>query len=296
MSLPAIRRDFRRTLSRFANLSFGQIVALYRRAFALQIQAWLGRKPRSVKGEETPPTSHRRRIVVSLTTIPDRANGIRPTLLSLLDQDMPADRLVLALPHQSLRNGAHYPDPASLDLPIGVDVVRCEDVGPATKILPVLQAEPEALIVVVDDDVIYPRDFISTLTAGHNRMPNACLALRGVEIDKSKRFVDLHHVLTSAISDDTPVDIVFGTWGYLVPAWLCDDEFHNFAAHPDQVRWVDDVYISGHLARLNVPRFIVSSQSFPVETFSAHRSALSSGINQSGANDQTAIESFEQYW
>src|SRR5690606_16613106 len=99
------------------------------------------------------------RLVVSLTTIPERMPFLRPVLDSLLEQDRAPDRIVLALPERSLRSGRPYPEPRGL--PSGVDILGCADTGPSTKLLPVLGAESGALIVAVDDDVIYPVDFLS---------------------------------------------------------------------------------------------------------------------------------------
>jgi hypothetical protein len=77
------------------------------------------------------------RVVVSLSTVPRRVRHIQPILRSLLDQTTPADRVVLAWPARSLRTGRPYPEPP--ELPRGVELLRCEDLGPTTKLLPVLR-------------------------------------------------------------------------------------------------------------------------------------------------------------
>ncbi len=221
---------------------------------------------------------------------------LRGVLNSLVDQTEPADRIVLALPAFSRREQVPYPPVDELDLPEGVDVLAARDHGPATKFLAALEAEPDALLVVVDDDVILPRDFLATLIAGHRRSPGCALGFRGVRLAPGRAFVDLEHVFASAVSAPVPVDVLFGTWGYLLPAGVLASVGMQDDQSDDQMRWVDDVWLSGMLARRGVPRLIVPARSFPVETGNALRLALSAGPNLSGDNDEKAIAAFRDSW
>lgn len=153
-------------------------------------------------------------------------------LYCLLDQDMLADRILMAYLQLSLRHGQTYPDPAQLRLPAGVDVVRCPDHGPATKLIPTLALERDTLLIVVDDDVVYPSGFIRTRVGAHARHPDKVCAYRGFLADQTVPFGELHHVLATHIAADTRVDIVFGIWGYLLPSWLLPPEATSFADFP----------------------------------------------------------------
>lgn len=234
------------------------------------------------------------RLVVSLTTIPSRLNDLGPTLLSLIEQTRPADRLILALPHQSRRNGQPYTMPANL--PAGISVLRCDDWGPATKLLPALAAEPGALIVALDDDVIYPRDYLQTLLAAHRRQPRAALGWRGwcIEPDVSPR--RFRHIWASAVKTPQPVDILLGWGGYLIPPGALDHAVFDYDGWPDAMRWVDDVWISGHLARRGVARLVVPGRSYPVACSSSRNGGLSDGINLSDTNNRAAIAAMAAYW
>lgn len=286
MTRVPLAQNIARSLARYRNPGLAQIAGLYLRALRLR---WHAPEPRPV-----PRRSER--LVVTLTTIPARAHRLRATLRSLLDQSEPADRIVLCLPHDARRSGEAYPDPALLDLPAGVEVLRCEDLGPATKLLPTLLAEPGACVVVVDDDVVYPRDFLASLLAAHRADPRAAHGLRGVRVAPGVPFPALTHVMCSAIHEPVAVDILFGTWGYLLPPGALDAAVHDFSAAPEAVRWVDDVWISGHLARRGVRRVVVPTRSFPVETPASAIQALTDGPNHSGGNDAAAIAVFAADW
>jgi hypothetical protein len=279
-------RDFRRAVTRFRNVPHRKTFSLYARALALHAF------------EPSPARQHERpeRLVVSLSTIPSRVGHLRPVLNSLIDQSEPADRIVLALPRHSLREGKPYPDSGDLKLPKPVEILHCEDLGPATKLLPVLLDEPNAAIIVVDDDVVYPPRFVETLLTAHRVMPGTALGYRGVRLDRAQRFADLEHLFATSVRDAVLVDVLFGTWGYLVPPGALDDSVHNLAHSPEELRWVDDVWISGHLARRGIPRAIVRATEIPIETLNALRRSLTRGPNRSGLNDNLAIEAFLDDW
>ena len=277
------RRTLRNALIRYRRLTPGGLARDVMRARILRRESI------------APPTRAPRaeRIVVSLTSIPQRVDLIGPALRSLVDQTCPADRIVLAWPRRSLRTGEAYPPPP--EVPAGVDVLECEDIGPATKLLPTLRDEPDALIVVVDDDVIYPHDFIETLLNAHRAEPRVALGYRGWILRPGVDPRDLDHVFATALKQPVDVDVLFGTWGYLVPPGALDSAAHDFEGYPPETRWVDDVWISGHLARRGVPRKVVPARALPLESRAAFVGALTDGLNRSGDNDRVAIAAFEPW-
>ena len=238
-----IGRNMTRTIARYRHIGAPQAVSAHLRAAALR----RGQEP-----QPRPAPSRQERVVITLTTIPARASGIAPVLQSLRDQSEPADRIVLALPRLSRRTGLPYPSPETLRLPPEIDIIPCTDEGPSTKFLPALAAEPDAVIIVVDDDVIYPVDFIKTLLAAHRGDRSRALGLRGVNINPDIRFPHLPHVFCGALREAHDVDILFGTWGYLLPPHALDAAVKDFSSAPEALRWVDDVWISGHLSLIHI--------------------------------------------
>src|SRR5450759_3944805 len=105
-----------------------------------------------------------RRVVASLSTVPDRINNLGPTIRSLLRQTRPPDEIVLAIPEFSIRAQRPYSVPKHVSHWPLLRVLHCRrDWGPATKFIPIVREELAAgrentLIMVVDDDRVYPRD------------------------------------------------------------------------------------------------------------------------------------------
>jgi hypothetical protein len=78
-----------------------------------------------------------RRVIASLSTVPDRINNLTPTIRFLLKQTRPPDEIVLAIPKFSVRERRHYVVPKYISrLPL-VRILRSrEDWGPQQNLSP----------------------------------------------------------------------------------------------------------------------------------------------------------------
>lgn len=85
-------------------------------------------------------------VVVSLTTIPSRVQQLEDTLLSLLQQTRPPDRILVSMPVVSKREGGRpyaVPEWMTRMMP-RVEVLQVEhDYGPATKLIPAVKVGRE---------------------------------------------------------------------------------------------------------------------------------------------------------
>jgi len=83
-----------------------------------------------------------RRVIVSLSTLPERISNLEPTLRCLLEQTRPPDEIVLAVPEFSIRQQKKYIVPGYLEKIPRLRILRCKtDWGPATKFIPIIQEE-----------------------------------------------------------------------------------------------------------------------------------------------------------
>lgn len=126
-------------------------------------------------GESGALSSDRPRVVISLTTSPKRITKLDSTLQSLLRQTSQPDIIQINIPHIFKRTNQTFPSLDTLpflDDPL-IRVVRCEDVGPATKLLPTLMTErhPATIIIIVDDDTNYPQDMVLRMVEGMAKDP-----------------------------------------------------------------------------------------------------------------------------
>jgi hypothetical protein len=274
----------------------GAEIARYIALHALPLRACeriARRAPRLVSG---------RRVVVSLTTMPDRIQHLRPTINSLLDQSLRPDAIYLNLPDRSHRFQSRYTVPGFLDQVSSLEIRSCGyDWGPATKVIPTLQAEtdPDTMIIVVDDDQIYPRRMIERFVFHEDDFPDAALCARGFRIPLA-----LHHPLRDTVYGtrvDSPVEVevMQGSAGVLVKPRFFTDEFLDYTDAPESATMVDDVWIGGNLARNGVRKLVVPFLDVyaRIETLGVKRSlSLSHNENRDHSNNDTMYEYFREYW
>ena len=116
----------------------------------------------SVKNENFRPY----RIVVCLTTSPKRLPKIEVVLNNMLKQTLVPDAIYVFIPKVFKRTGETY-DQVIIDKYYKLSpLVKCtiieEDLGPITKILPVINYEkdPQTIAVSIDDDILYDNDML----------------------------------------------------------------------------------------------------------------------------------------
>jgi hypothetical protein len=113
------------------------------------------------------------KVILTLTTIPERLHfehplGLQAVLYSLINLKYQNYEIQFNIPHTNKKTNVEYVIPSwlqKLSDHSNLRIFRTEDYGPATKIFPTLQriTNPNQLIIVVDDDLIYE----SRLIEGH---------------------------------------------------------------------------------------------------------------------------------
>ena len=242
------------------------------------------------------------RVVVSLTTIPSRIAGIRPTLHSILDQTWRPDAIFLNLPAESRREGRGYEVPLFLSRMPSVEIDRCErDWGPASKYLPTLirEREPDTRIVVVDDDQIYPSDLIETLVAWSERLPEAAVCARGYRVppdmDQARRTTRYG----TRVERPEPVEVMQGASGFLIRRRFAGDSLFDYESAPPEAFYNDDIWLGGHLARAGIGRLVVPFECSYArfERWSARGTrSLSQGENKDNHNNEILYRLFSDSW
>jgi hypothetical protein len=197
--------------------------------------------------------------IVTMTTIPSRMALIGETLKSLLRQTRAPARIVINVPHVSRREQREYEIPAYLERLASVEIHRCDDWGPATKLIPSLLRFPAGQkLVVADDDRIYPPNLVEDLERASAAHPGCAIGLGGWRVpdDLTDRpttlWADLRGappvpVKATRLRKAVEVDILQGMASYLVQTDFFDSsEVTDYSAAPEAVFFVDDVWLSGH--------------------------------------------------
>ncbi|KEO58899.1 hypothetical protein DT23_15925 [Thioclava indica] len=120
-----------------------------------------------------------RRLVVSLTSYPTRFATLKPTLQSLLFQTTRPDATVLWIAHDELE--LLPPDIRDLERS-GLEIRVCENLRSYKKLLPALEAWPDAIIVTADDDVYYWPQWLEELVNTYRKTGDPVICQRAHKI------------------------------------------------------------------------------------------------------------------
>src|SRR5438034_6001725 len=218
-----------------------------------------------------------RRVIVSLSTVPERMGNLGPTVRSLLRQTRPPDEIVLAIPEFSIREQRPYAVPKHVSRWPRMRILHCRrDWGPATKFIPIVREELAAgrgntLIMVVDDDRMYPRDALETYLHYNKQLPDAALCFRGAPMPRDLDWRHAKMIRARDLRQPQPAAVITGCGSYLIQPRFFDESLWDYSQAPKGAFYMDDIWISGCLARRNVKRYVVPASAMMRSVFRQRR-------------------------
>ena len=254
--------------------------------------------------EIVPPRAAR--LVVTLATIPSRISKIGPVIESIKAQTRRPDRIYLCISAICLREQSPYDIPDWLRHDEFVEIlVSPRDYGPATKLIGMLDKEPDpsTRIVIVDDDWAYNPDMVevferrfeehgrrAALGSSGGRLPrqwSEMVARIGPEIEARP---PLRHqlVFIAESPKDAAVDILQYGFGAIVLRGWFDDDIRDLLEPLEPLFFADDVLFSGYLASKGIQRICIGGMALPRAL--EHRSTMAlHGDGRATRNYQAAI-------
>jgi len=246
-------------------------------------------------------------LIVTLSSIPPRFSRIAPALNSLLAQTASIDGIYLYIP-QSYRRFPDW-DGTLPEVPQGVEIRRTEtDLGPATKILPATRdfAGQDVDILFCDDDRAYARDWAAGFLRIKAAHPGCAIARRGLMADGLLGTRPTRQLQPRALSRRENKDIKFRLkhlwWrltgkpgrperrlfhrsGYIDMFEGCSgvlvrpDYFDDAAFDIPAIAWrVDDVWLSGMLAKAGIPIWLEANMLTPQNTDAQTQAPLAAEV------------------
>lgn len=191
------------------------------------------------------------RVVVSFSTIPSRVRFVPTVINRLRNQDLQPDAIYACIPYYSKRKKIPYEVPREWTFDSDVKIVRCEDYGPATKLLGCVKDEtdPDTMIITIDDDHEYSPDTLKYTVTYAERYPNACISWHAMTSD-------LHPVACPEYYNvrDPIVNFLEGFGAPLYRRkYITEEMIDYFGALSPECLVSDDLTISTWLQMQNVP-------------------------------------------
>jgi hypothetical protein len=244
-----------------------------------------------------------RRVIASLSTVPSRINNLRATIRSLLKQTRPPDEIVLAVPDFSIREERPYVVPEYLFHLPRLRILRSEkDWGPATKFIPVVREElatgrGDTLIMVVDDDRVYPRDALAAYLHYSAPLGGAALCFRGAPMPGSFDWRDATMIKGNELREPQEVAVITGCGSYLIQPGFFDQSLWDYSRAPQGAFYMDDIWISGWLARRHVKRYAIPTSTMMRSVWGQRRTLTLHDVpNGRQHNNNETIAFFRDSW
>lgn len=168
--------------------------------------------------QRVPKRIDEREVIISLASWKARYCFLSPTLDSLLRQRFKVDRVLLWLDEE---DQDHIPQDIMAYQHRGIEIRFTKNIGSYKKLVPVLREFPDAVIVTVDDDVVYPANLISNLYLSYSKHPNKIHANRCRKLKRDEDGKWLPYQQTTILKDRAEkigIDLLFtGIGGVLYP-------------------------------------------------------------------------------
>ncbi len=230
-------------------------------------------------------------VVVSLTTYGERIEIAYLAIASIMHQTRKPNRIVLWLGEEEREK----PLPATLDLLMmrGLEVRYCRNLKSHTKLLPALKAFPDAVIITVDDDVMYNMELIDRLVRAHLREPRTVWGSRATRIalDSDGRVLPYKKWREAPAESSSPLNFVTGVGGILYPPHIFPDEIHDEEIFMRLAPTADDLWFKAMEMKAGVevkkaaPRYGASSEDY-IGGIVRYSDGLAGKNVERGANDE----------
>ena len=157
-----------------------------------------------------------KRVVISLTTTPEKMKHLTPVINSLLDQTVKVDLISLVVPDEP-----EYEFPKNLKDSVTIFKTQ-QNNGCLTPLLSSLIREEESttIIIILGDNQIYGKDFIETLLEESVNNPTSIIYMNKKDLIDMKRVV-------------------------LFKTEFFDSDFFDITENDDPEKWVND-YFKNH--------------------------------------------------
>lgn len=191
----------------------------------------------------------KRKLTVSLTSIPSRIDKVWITIESLLRQTYKPDRIFLWLAEDEF-HGVELPKRIREQQKRGLQVCYCDNLRSYKKYYETVKRYPDDYIVTVDDDIIYAEDMLETLVKAYREHSGCIVCNRSHYIKKTRSGLSAYeHWINYAEREQRETEPSFynfftGCGGNLFPMFRMDRRILEKEAFMELAPYADDVWLN----------------------------------------------------
>lgn len=184
-------------------------------------------------------------VIVSLTTHGKRIYDVHAAIETIMQGSVKPNRIVLWISEDY--RGTIFPLALQMQMKRGLEIRYCRDIRSYTKLLYALKAFPEASIITVDDDILYPHDLLEHLMNAHIEYPECICAnfIREIPLNMDKKYISILKWPQLFNAEELSNRYFFeGFAGVLYPPHSLDAEVFNEKVFLDICKYADDVWFN----------------------------------------------------
>lgn len=188
--------------------------------------------------------SDNKRLIVSLTSFPGRIKIVHNTLYSIMNQDYKPDMIILWLAEGQFPNKEKDLPNELIELKQFGLIIRWveKDLKSYKKLIHAIQEYPEDIIITADDDLYYPKYWISSLVESYNENPQDIHCHLITRLKKDENGVDVVKRTSNMINDASYNNKLLGGSGSLYPPHSLHEDVTNEVLFSKLAPTSDDIW------------------------------------------------------
>lgn len=206
-------------------------------------------------------------VIVSLTTFGMRLYEVYLAIESIMQGTVKPNKIILWISESY--QAEEIPQTLQLQQKRGLEIEFCKDIRSYTKLIPALRKYPQATIVTIDDDIIYPIDMLENLLRAHKRY-EGCVCANRVHLlpyNWGERYIPLNRCeMYAGVIKASHLFLAEGYAGALYPPNIFDDEMLKEDVFLDICKYADDVWFKAMELKNKIP-VVYANRNRQIEEF-----------------------------
>lgn len=239
-----------------------------------------------------------KKIIVSLTSFPKRIDTVWITIVTLLNQSLKPDKIILWLAKEQFNGINSLPENLTKLQKYGLQIRFCDDLRSHKKYYYTMLENPEDIVILFDDDMFYPKNTIKKLYELHKRFPNDICAINTQVMNggfESMPSTWRNPYIKEKVITSDKVQIFTGS-GSLFPPYSLDSEVFNKDAILKLCPYADDLWLTFMAYKNNTKISSISKwRSFPITIYNTEEERLWYINSEGGQNDEQWVNLLNNY-
>jgi hypothetical protein len=232
-------------------------------------------------------TNNKKKVIISLTSFPDRIHTVWICIETLLNQSLKPDLIILWLAESEFKDGLKGLPKRLVDLQNrGLTIRFCENIKPHKKYYYTLKEYPNDFIITVDDDVLYPKSVVRTLVELNSQNPECICCIRGhrITFNKNSKILPYRKWIKNPETEEEPSKFICptGVGGVLYPPGSLNKEVFNIESIKNLCLNADDLWLK--IMSIKNSTKVIKSNKFKFE-FLTIQNSQSKSLSQFNVNN-----------